>query len=204
MDSQRIRETFLRFFQERDHRVMPSAPLVPRRPNAALHQRRHGAVQALLRGRATPPARRLTSVQKCFRTSDIDSVGDTSHLTFFEMLGNFSVGDYFKAEAIPWAWELVTSKDWFAMAPIASGPQSTWTTMRRSTLAAGGRARRAYHALRRGAQLLVLRRGRPLRALQRAALRLGPYARLPRVRSAAPVTRRSSAAASWRSGTWCL
>src|SRR5687767_15093835 len=62
-----------------------------------------------LMGRLPPPHPRLVSVQKCFRTVDIDEVGDSSHLTFFEMLGNFSIGDYFKAEVIPWALEFLTN-----------------------------------------------------------------------------------------------
>src|SRR6185295_9627218 len=73
-------------------------------------------------GLEDPPARRMTSVQKCFRTTDIEEVGDASHLTFFEMLGNFSVGDYFKPEAIEWAWDFLTNK-------LAIDGERIWSTV---------------------------------------------------------------------------
>ena len=103
-----IRERFLRFFEERGHTRMDSSSLIPRDPTVLLTTAGMQQMIPFFLGQETPPAKRLTTAQKCFRTTDIDEVGDDSHLTFFEMLGNFSVGDYFKREAIEFAWELLT------------------------------------------------------------------------------------------------
>src|ERR671919_222028 len=111
MKAAEIRELFLSFFEERGHLRMPSASLVPPSydPSVLLTTAGMQPFKPYFRGEEEPPSKRLTSCQKSFRTVDIEVVGTTKrHLTFFEMLGNFSVGDYFKQGAAEYAWELST------------------------------------------------------------------------------------------------
>ncbi|MBS1679244.1 MAG: alanine--tRNA ligase [Actinobacteria bacterium] len=125
MKAQQIRDTYLSFFAERGHKIVPSASLVPsvHDPTVLLTTAGMQPFKPYFLGRETPPAPRLTDVQKCFRTTDIEEVGNTArHLTFFEMLGNWSFGDYFKAESIPWGWQLAT--EGFGM-----DPERIWVTV---------------------------------------------------------------------------
>ncbi len=107
--SDEIRAAFVDFFRERDHRHLPPWPLVPvGDPTTLFTTAGMQQFKPYFTGQAEPPVRRATTVQRAFRVTDIEEVGDFSHCTAFEMLGNFSFGDYFKAEAIAWAWELST------------------------------------------------------------------------------------------------
>ena len=109
LTSTEIRARYLDFFASKGHLKVPSSSLVPRNdPTVMLTTAGMQQMIPYFLGRETPPASRLTSAQKCFRTTDIDKVGNQRTLTFFEMLGNFSVGDYFKKEAITFAWEFLT------------------------------------------------------------------------------------------------
>ncbi|HEX6256831.1 MAG TPA: alanine--tRNA ligase [Euzebyales bacterium] len=123
MRSVDIRSTFLDFFAERGHRVWPSSSLIPNDPTLLLTVAGMVQFKPYFLGQATPETPRAVSVQKCARTNDIENVGlTTRHLTFFEMLGNFSFGDYFKADAIRWAYELSTEGFGF-------DPERLWATV---------------------------------------------------------------------------
>lgn len=110
LNSAELRSTYLNFFKERGHAVIGSASLIPENdPTVLFTTAGMHPLVPYLSGEKHPAGTRLTDVQKCVRTGDIDSVGDSSHCTFFEMLGNWSLGDYFKQESISWSWELLTS-----------------------------------------------------------------------------------------------
>ncbi|MBI3046501.1 MAG: alanine--tRNA ligase [Candidatus Harrisonbacteria bacterium] len=114
MKSEEIRKRFLKFFEERGHTIVSSSSLVPDDPSVLLTTAGMQQFKPYYVGKADPMrdfgSRNTASAQKCFRTSDIDEVGDQTHLTFFEMLGNFSFGGYFKKEAIRWAYEFIVNE----------------------------------------------------------------------------------------------
>lgn len=116
MTSQELREKYLNFFKEKGHAVIPSASLLPENDPSVLFTTAgmHPLVPYLM-GEKHPAGNRLTSVQKCIRTGDIEEVGDSFHHTFFEMLGNWSLGDYFKKEAIEWSYEFLTDKKYLGL-----------------------------------------------------------------------------------------
>ncbi len=111
MKSNEIRQRFLTFFEKRGHAIIPSASLVPENdPSVLFNTAGMQPLVPYLLGEKHPQGTRLADVQKCVRTVDIDEVGDNTHLTFFEMMGNWSLGDYWKEDAIKWSYELLTSK----------------------------------------------------------------------------------------------
>ena len=112
-----IRKTWLNFFKEKGHVIEPGASLVPENdPTLLWINSGVAALKKYFDGSVIPPARRITNVQKSIRTNDIENVGKTArHHTFFEMLGNFSIGDYFRNEVIPWAFEILTSEKYFGL-----------------------------------------------------------------------------------------
>src|SRR3989339_1437071 len=116
MTSKELRQKYLEFFKSKGHSVIPSASLIPENDPTVLFTTAgmHPLVPYLM-GEKHPEGTRLTDAQKCVRTGDIDEVGDATHHTFFEMLGNWSLGDYFKKEAIEWSWEFLTSPEYLGL-----------------------------------------------------------------------------------------
>lgn len=111
MKSQEIRDKFLRFFEKRGHKIMPSSSLIPDDETVLFTTAGMQQFKKYYLNPKEAPASKIVTIQKCFRTSDIEEVGDKTHLTFFEMMGNFSFNDYFKEDAIKWAWEFLAGKE---------------------------------------------------------------------------------------------
>jgi len=118
MTAAELRQKYLDFFRSKGHAVIPSASLIPENDPTVLFTTAgmHPLVPFLM-GEKHPAGQRLVNIQKCVRTDDIDEVGDPTHNTFFEMLGNWSLGEYFKKESIEWSWEFLTSKEWLGIDP---------------------------------------------------------------------------------------
>jgi len=116
MKALELKKKYFKFFKEKKHALISSASLIPEHDPTVLFTTAgmHPLVPYLM-GQKHPAGKRLVNVQKCIRTGDIDEVGDPSHLTFFEMLGNWSLGDYWKKEAIEWSFEFLTSKKWLGL-----------------------------------------------------------------------------------------
>ncbi|MBI1833853.1 MAG: alanine--tRNA ligase [Candidatus Andersenbacteria bacterium] len=114
--SNELRELYQKFFESKGHTRIPSAPLVPENdPSVLFTTAGMHPLVPYLKGQPHPAGKRLTDVQKCLRTTDIEEVGDTTHATVFEMLGNWSLGDYFKKDAITWSYEFLTGKEWLGL-----------------------------------------------------------------------------------------
>ena len=116
MTANQLRQKYLSFFESKGHKVIPPAPLIPENDPTTLFT--SSGMQQLvpyLKGQAHPQGKRLVDSQPCFRASDIEEVGDDRHTTFFEMLGNWSLGDYFKKEQLSWVWEFLTNKKWIGL-----------------------------------------------------------------------------------------
>ena len=127
-----LRTKFREFFESKGHSWIPSASLIPENdPSVLFTTAGMHPLVPYLQGEQHPAGQRLADVQKCLRTTDIDDVGDATHATLFEMLGNWSLGDYFKQDAITWSWEFLTSSDWLGIDPanlavsVFGGDQST-------------------------------------------------------------------------------
>ncbi len=112
MQSEEIRKRFLAFFEKRGHAIIPSAPLVPQNdPSVLFNTAGMQPLVPYLLGEPHPAGKRIADIQKCVRTGDLEDIGDNRHFSFFEMMGNWSLGDYFKKEAISWSYEFLTSKE---------------------------------------------------------------------------------------------
>ena len=109
MNEINLKEQYLKFFESKGHIIIHSAPIIPENdPTSLFNTAGMQPLVPYLKGDTHPEGKRLADVQKCFRTNDLESIGDTTHHTFFEMLGNWSLGDYFKKESITWSYEFLT------------------------------------------------------------------------------------------------